>query len=414
MATFNYIKKFTLSVVIILFMISLTCRSQTVDDYLKEALKNNPGVQAKYSEYKAALEIVLQVGSLPDPVFDLGIPITPVETNTGPVRTKMSIMQMFPWIGTLGLKKDASALEAKARYETFVSAKNDLVYKVKKVLFRLYEINRSIDISQANIETLRKYTQLTMSGGKMEKSKMLDAIRIQLSIIQSETDLKILKDRKRPLEVEFNNLLNREADVPVVAPKSLDITEIETLSLRDSLLNNPAMKKVGYHLQASTIGEKIRYYEGLPTFGAGFDYLIIGKADDEVKNSGRDAFMPVVSVSIPMYRKKNDAALRESKFLQEAYSHSKNDIKNILLTELEEGLFNYRSAWESLQLSISEVSKTDQVLRLLISEYSKSGTDFVEVLRMQQQKFQYNLEKEKAIVNLNIAIARIEYLTGRR
>jgi outer membrane protein TolC len=413
MTALNYIKRLVFLIVIILYIQPIKGRAQTIDDYLKEALENNTEVKALFSEYMAALEVVPQVGALPDPIFAFGIFISPLETRAGPGRAKFSYMQMFPWIGTQGMRKDASALEAKARYELFEEARNMLSFRVKRALFKLYELNRDIDIYQENIDALQDYQEIADSKYEVDKSKMIDVIRVQLEIIQAETDIEILKDKRRPMEVGFNNLLNREADLPIVIPGNLGINEVETRYLRDSLMNNPRIKKVDLHIQAAKIEEKIRYNEGLPKLGAGFDYLIVGKSGYEVTNNGSDAFMLKFAITIPMFRKKNDAAIREAKYLEEAYSNSKDAIRSSLLSELEDGLFMYNSAWESFKLSISEISRSGQILRLLLSGYSDSGTDFEEVLRMQRQKLQYNLKKEEAITELNIAIAKIEFLIGR-
>ncbi|MDD5185721.1 MAG: hypothetical protein PHS84_10725, partial [Paludibacter sp.] len=51
--------------------------------YLEMAGKNNPGLQAKYLEYSAALEKVPQVGALPDPTAQLGFFLNPMELLGG-------------------------------------------------------------------------------------------------------------------------------------------------------------------------------------------------------------------------------------------------------------------------------------------------------------------------------------------
>jgi outer membrane protein, heavy metal efflux system len=91
--------------------------AQTLDDYFKIAAENNPGLQAVYKEYEAALQKVPQVSTLPDPVFSFGYFISPVETRVGPQQAKFSLTQMFPWFGTLKAQGDAAALMAEAKYQ---------------------------------------------------------------------------------------------------------------------------------------------------------------------------------------------------------------------------------------------------------------------------------------------------------
>jgi cobalt-zinc-cadmium efflux system outer membrane protein len=79
-------------------LISFTLSAQhDLDVYLQSAAENNPGLKAKFKEYMAALEVIPQVGALPDPTLALGYFISPVETRVGPQRLKISAAQMFPW-----------------------------------------------------------------------------------------------------------------------------------------------------------------------------------------------------------------------------------------------------------------------------------------------------------------------------
>ncbi|HSL89450.1 MAG TPA: hypothetical protein VK870_09120, partial [Ignavibacteriaceae bacterium] len=46
---------------------STSVSAQTLDDYLKIAAENNPGLKSKFYSYQASLKKVPQVGSLTDP-----------------------------------------------------------------------------------------------------------------------------------------------------------------------------------------------------------------------------------------------------------------------------------------------------------------------------------------------------------
>ncbi|MGQ9620134.1 MAG: hypothetical protein ACUVTX_04030 [Bacteroidales bacterium] len=64
--------------------------------YLEIASKNNPGLLQKFTEYKAALQKVKQVGSLPDPELNMGVFFTPMELLSGNQVADIRLMQMFP------------------------------------------------------------------------------------------------------------------------------------------------------------------------------------------------------------------------------------------------------------------------------------------------------------------------------
>ena len=105
--------------------------AQTLDDYLKTAAENDPGLKAKYTSFEAALEKVAQVNQLPDPQLSLGVFILPVETRVGPQQAKIGLSQMFPWFGTLKSAGSVYQLKAESKYQEFIDAKYKLFKEVK-------------------------------------------------------------------------------------------------------------------------------------------------------------------------------------------------------------------------------------------------------------------------------------------
>ena len=56
----------------------------SLQDYLAYASMNNAGLRAAFNRWKAAIEKVAQVSSLPDPMLTYGYFIQEVETRAGP------------------------------------------------------------------------------------------------------------------------------------------------------------------------------------------------------------------------------------------------------------------------------------------------------------------------------------------
>ena len=118
--------KFVINIIILIILGVTAGQAQTLDDYFRNAAENNPGLQAKYKEFEAALQKVPQVSTLPDPTFSFGYFISPVETRVGPQQAKFSLTQMFPWFGTLKAQGNAAALMAEAKYQSFLDARKQL------------------------------------------------------------------------------------------------------------------------------------------------------------------------------------------------------------------------------------------------------------------------------------------------
>jgi len=152
----------------------------------------------------------------------------------------------------------------------------------------------------------------------------------------------------------------------------------------------------------------------MPKFGIGLNYTIIGERTDmDVPDNGKDAIMPMVSISLPIYRKKYRAAHREAEFMQSSFQEMKIDMTNELSATYELSYFELSKAIEEYKLFASQMEKTNQASDLLMASYSNSGKDFEEVLRMQQMLYKYKINTSSAIKNYFIAKAKLDYLTAK-
>ncbi|MCE4565922.1 TolC family protein [Maribellus sp. CM-23] len=401
---------------IILFVSAFSAvQAQTLNSYLEMAAANNPGLQAKYKDFEAALQKVPQVSSLPDPTFSFGYFVSPVETRVGPQRAKFSLSQMFPWFGTLEAKADAASLMADAKYQSFLDARNQLFYEVAAAYYPLYELNRLKEIEQENIGILESYKTIANTKFKNGLSPMTDVLRVDIMLKDAQTSLSILEMKEKPLMAAFNKLLNREQGKAVTLTDSLPIETVPVNFRKDSLLTeNPMLKALDAKMQASEASETAARLDGLPKLGVGLDYAILGKRTDmDMADNGKNVLMPMVSVSIPIFRKKYKAAQKEAQLMQENYSLQKEETMLSLTSAYEMIWFQIQQQQELLELYDKQISQTDQTLNLLFSAYGNSGKDFEEVLRMQQQLLQYEKKKAMAETQHQTAVAKLNYITAK-
>ncbi|MGC9352246.1 MAG: TolC family protein [Mariniphaga sp.] len=389
--------------------------AQTLDDYFKIAAENNPGLQAEYKAFEAAMQKVPQVNTLPDPTFSFGYFISPVETRVGPQRAKFSLTQMFPWFGTLKARGDAATLMAEAKYQAFLDARNRLYFQVAAAWYPLYELNKWKQIEQENIDILESYKTIATTKFENGRGSMVDVLRVDIMLKDAETRLQILNDKEKPLLSTFNNLLNRNENEPVVVADSLSIQKLPVAVSKDSLLNrNPVLTELDLKIKASEASEVIAQKQGLPNVGVGLDYVVVGKSSAmTVSDNGKDVLMPMVSVSIPLFRKKYKAAEREAQLRQESFSLQKENVLNTLVSEFDRTRFTLQQQQQLINLYNRQISTIRQSLNLLFTAYGNSGKEFEEVLRMQQQLLQYEKNKATALAEFQIARAKINYLTAK-
>lgn len=397
------------------FGFSTLTNAQSLDDYFKLAAENNPGLQAKYKSFEAAMQKVTQVSSLPDPNLSFGYFVSPVETRVGPQRARFSLTQMFPWFGTLKAQEDAATLMAEATYQEFLDARNKLYYQVSASYYPLYELHKLISIEEENQRILSSYKEIATIQFQNDKGSMVDVLRVDIMLKDATTNLSILEQKQKPLVTRFNKLLNRSDDDNIVVQDSLFTFSLPANYRKDSLLaSNPILDELELKIEASKASEQAAIKQGLPKLGVGLDYVIVGQRTDmSVPDNGKDAFMPMVSVSLPIFRGKYKAAQKEAQLMRESYSLQREEAANRLISSYDMIWFEIQKQIELIQLYEEQIQESGQSLNLLFSAYSTSGKDFEEVLRMQQQILKYQKMKATALSEYHIALAELDYITAK-
>ena len=403
-------------IALLLLFSCLGLQAQTLEDYFKIASDNNPGLLSQYKEFEAALEKVPQVSTLPDPSISFGYFISPVETRVGPQNARFSLTQMFPWFGTLKAQGDAATLMAEARYQSFLDAKNKLYFEISTAYFPLYELREWMKIEEGNIAILESYKAISNSKFKNGNGTLVDVLRVDIMLKEAVTNLGILNKKEMPLLASFNKLLNRNEIEPVIIADTIEIDPLSLDNAKDSLVvDHPLLNSLELKIKASEASEYAAIKQGLPRLGLGLDYVMVGERTDmALPDNGKDVLMPMVTVSLPIFRGKYKAAVKEAQLMQESYSLQKTETTNSLNSNYEMALFDIRQQTDLISLFDQQISESEQVLNLLFTSYGNSGKDFEEVLRMQQQLLKYDRLKITALSQYRIAQAKLNYITAKK
>ncbi|HYQ58974.1 MAG TPA: TolC family protein [Draconibacterium sp.] len=386
-----------------------------LDEYLKIAAENNPGLKAKFNDYMAALEVAPQVKALPDPQVSFAYFISPVETRVGPMRSKIAASQFFPWFGTLKAKESAAIQAAKAKYEMFEESKSMLFNDVKGAYFNLYFNKKAIDITLENIDILGTFQKLANIKVEAGMVSIVDEYRIEMEINELENQLALLKDKENVLEVMFLNLLNTDDPINISLPDNLwkDDFHLTKQAALDSVSQfNHQLMSIDFQKAALQYKREVASKSGNPNFKVGFDYTFIGKGDKNL--AGKDAFVfPTVGLTIPLYRNKYKAQVQEVMYLEAAKSFEKDNKNNLLEILFEGGWKDYLDSDRRIALYETQLDLALKSVKILETDYATGNKNFEEILRMERKVLKFHLEKEKAIADKQAAISFLNYLMGK-
>jgi outer membrane protein TolC len=454
--------------------ISSYSQTDSLFQYLAIAAKNNPSVLQKFSEYKAALQKVPQVGSLPDPQLNVGVFLQPMELVEGKEVAELRLMQMFPWFGTLKAAKDEMSMMAKAKFESLRDAKLQVFLDVKRTWNELQKIQKETQTSEQNLEILHTIERLTLvkfkvdpSGGSntipsgwsapagtsqsnsgnpegmqsmkgssgsqastsstqaspMQASSMgsssggsglADLYRVQIEIGELENNISLLRSQLTTISARFNAYLNRPPLSPVHLPDEMtpDSLGLSLLMVSDSmLLHNPMLGMLKYEEQSLDARKKMVTHMGYPMLGLGVDYTIINKSEMSTSSmNGKDMIMPMATLTLPIYRKKYNAMKSEAELLKTANKQNYQATSNSLQSDYYQAVQLFKDGERRMILYDKQSDLAEKTLNIMLKSFSTSGTPLTDILRIRQQTLDYELKKIEAVADYNTAIAWLQRL----
>lgn len=383
--------------------------------YLLIAANNNPALKAVFNEYMASLQQAPQEKALPDPQVAFAYFIEPVQTRVGPQKMKFSATQMFPWFGTRKAKENSALKKAESKYQLFKQTKSKLFHDVKSGYYNIYYNNRAIEIMRHNISILQSIKNLVESKLETSQSSAIDALRVEMQIGDMENQLALLIDKQYTLQIMFNKLINVDSNEDIITPEILwdDDIPMSRSKIMDSINNkNHQLLMISLQQEALSYKKKVATNMGKPGFSLGIDYTVIGKDANNI--GGTDAIVfPRMAISIPLYRTKYKAMIKQVVYSQKSKELQKQSQINILETLLSNGWKDYRDGNRRIKLFKSQLKLAKQSLKLLETSYSTGVNDFEDVLNMEQKVLTYNLQLEKARADKLAAISFIHYLMGK-
>jgi outer membrane protein TolC len=282
-----------------------------------------------------------------------------------------------------------------------------------------------------------------MSGGMSGSSSgMTEVLRIQLEMAELDNNIESILSEITAAKARFNALLNRPPESEVTGPRELlqipFLLDMKSVSQRMTE-QNPMLGMLREETQAHEARLEMEKKMGYPMFGIGLQYMLIGKTresssgssdmgatsggmDDGMSPSpannssmksmnGKDMLMPMVSISIPLYRNKYKAAQRESRLLRQASEEKYAGTLNNLQSELFQYKHQLEDAARKIALYKKQAALAGTTYDLSVQAFASGKGELSDVLQVQRQLLDYQLKTVEAIAAYNTMVANIQKLT---
>ncbi|MFA5818057.1 MAG: TolC family protein [Bacteroidales bacterium] len=251
-------------------------------------------------------------------------------------------------------------------------------------------------------------------GSSSGNSGLADLYRIQIEAGELENNIALLKNQVSTIVARFNSYLNRKPASPVFTGEILttDSLGFSLLAVSDSILTkNPMLSMLGFEMQSLEARKKMVTAMGYPMVGLGLNYSVISKNPMSTSPmNGNDMVMPMVTVTLPIYRKKYNAMQTEADLLKTATSQNYQATANSLQTEYYQAVQLYQDAQRRVKLYENQYQLASKSLDLILKSFSTSSATLTDVLRVRQQTLDYELKQIEAVADLNTSIAWLKRL----
>ncbi len=245
-------------------------------------------------------------------------------------------------------------------------------------------------------------------------SGLSDLYRIQIETGELQNSIEMLKNQQNTITAKFNSYLNRPPATPVFVPDSfpVDTLDMSLSSVPDSILaNNPMLSMLKFEERSIDARKNMVKNMGYPMFGFGLNYSLIRKNEMSVSSmNGKDMVMPMVSVTLPVYRKKYKAMITEAELLKTAVSNNYDATANTLQTEYYQAVQLYKDALRRIKLYHNQFLLASKSLDLMLKSFSTSSSSLTDLLRIRQQVLDYELKQAEAAADLNTTTALLKRL----
>lgn len=389
-----------------------------ISDYLSYAALNNPGLKAAFLRWKAALERIPQVTSLPDPRFTYGYFIQEVETRVGPQHQRFALNQTFPWLGKLQLQGNAAAEVARAEKARYDAAKLKLFYQVQEAYYEYYYLARAISVMKENLAYVQYLESVSRAGYSAGIAPYADVVQTHVELGKLEDRLKTLADQAEPIAARLNAAMNRAPDAQLFWPETPAEEKVAFTSeqlmtwLKES---NPDLKAIDFQTAGAKWNIDLAKKNYYPDVTLGLEGVDTGDAlTPNTPGSGKDPVIASISINVPIWWEKYRAGEREADARYRAFLRERVDRENHLVADVKWADYKFRDAERRIVLYRDTLLyEAKQSFEVSLQGYQTGRGTYLNVIDAIRVLLEFELSYERAFADRGQRLAELEMLVGR-
>lgn len=380
------------------------------------ALRDNPELLAANAQWLAAQERPAQARSLEDPVLGYRYFARSVETRVGPQEHRIGLAQRVPFFGKLGLREQVAVREAERLRADYEAKQVAIVARVKTVYYDLYMAQKAIEITEENLDILRRLARIATSKYAAGKVSQQDVLKAQVELSQLANELLTLRQKKETAGAALNLLVNRPPEAPLGIPGEFVITPVTRMAeelQREALARSPVLRALEEDIRKRRARVALARRQYYPDFLLGVDYIQVGGGSTRNPEDGKGAVIFKMGVTLPIWRGKLKAGEREAERALEASLKQHEAVKSKVLFEVSDGVVKVKTAADIVELyATTLLPQAEQSLKAATIAYGADRADFLNLLESQRALLTLRLGYYRALVDFQQRLAEVERAVG--
>jgi outer membrane protein TolC len=381
----------------------------------REAREASPRNQAARALARAADARVRAAKLPPDPQVQFGVmnyavprlrPMDPLGM------TQLTLMQMIPVAGKLGLSGHVAAAQAEAQSERATDVEWELRNDVAMAFYDVYRMDQGLIVSRETLRLLQDVRRIAEAMYRVGEGRQADVLRAQVEIARMVEDTIRMTAMRTGMAARLTARVNRTSDAPVDSPALPEFPDsLPSLDALVSLVNfgRPMIKAGERDVDAADAQMRLARQEIWPDLTVGLQY---GQRRSAMGTERMGSLM--VGASIPIFARGRQLRMREEALAMRHMAVA--DLAAMRADTRADVIEAYANLTRTRKLAslyrTTIIPQVEATVRSALAAYRVGAVDFMTLLDDQMTVSTYRQELIALDAEQGKAWAELEMLTG--
>ena len=397
-------------------LLTTSLHADPIDGVVAAVLRANPELEAARLRWEAMQERPRIAGSLPDPMLTYGHFFENVETRVGAQNQRVSVSQRIPFPGKLSLAARRARQEAVQAFWQYQTLGRDLILRAKLAYYDLHRVDEMRRILREQRDLYAQAIESARSKYEAGTVQQQDVLKAQLASAEIEKRLLELVQLRETAQARLNALRSAPAGTALQTTARLGLPSVPSLGRASALAAQyrQELKEADVVIERNETSLALARRDRLPDFTVGLDYTQVNpNIFSNPPDNGQDAVVGSISVNVPIWFGKLNAAEREARKNLASSRESARNAANNVDADVRDAWFQATTARDQVALYRQNLlPQAEQTFESSRASYEAGKGSFIDFLDTERSLLNFRLGLVASETELAKALAALERAVG--